>query len=160
MQVICVRRERKYFCKEDWTGRHSLNCLNKSSCAHTYSSALPVSRHSRYPSACHFACDPVPDPDRRHGARPWVTVSVNEHPIRIEAYHHALCRPPEPGRFEVTGGPPGRYLCLDLSAYHAGQSGYCRRPDRIEESGEGGTAPAGEGWRRQAARRRADGASR
>jgi hypothetical protein len=29
MQVIWVRRERKYFLKEDWTGRHSLNCFNK-----------------------------------------------------------------------------------------------------------------------------------
>ena len=42
IRVIWVRTERKYFLKEDWTGRHSLNCFSKSSCAHKCLSALPV----------------------------------------------------------------------------------------------------------------------
>jgi hypothetical protein len=29
--VIWVRRERKYFCKQDWTGQIRLNCFDKSS---------------------------------------------------------------------------------------------------------------------------------
>src|SRR5271156_1881786 len=41
--------------------------------------------------------------------------------FQIVEYHYALCRHPEPGRFEVTGGPPWLYLCLDLSTHHASQ---------------------------------------
>ena len=40
MQVICVKREPKYFCQEGWTGRNSLNCFNKSSCARGYRRAF------------------------------------------------------------------------------------------------------------------------